>query len=72
MKKRIHNEHIKPMKCSVCGKDTNHYLTSDGEYKCVVCQNIDKIIPIKEVNFESDFDDELPKIEEEKTDPELY
>ncbi len=42
--------------CPKCGRITHHYL-NDGEYKCVICQSVNKTIkvkPDKEVFFEMD------------------
>jgi len=42
--------------CPKCGRITHHYL-NDGEYRCVVCQSVNKTIkvkPKKEVVFEMD------------------
>ena len=44
--------------CPKCGRITHHYLNEEtGEYKCVVCQSVNKTIkvkPKKEVVFETD------------------
>lgn len=44
--------------CPKCGRITHHYLNEEtGEYKCVVCQSVNKTIkvkPKKEVVFEMD------------------
>jgi hypothetical protein len=43
--------------CPQCGRVTHHYLNDIGEYKCVVCQSVNKTIkvkPKKEVIFEMD------------------
>jgi len=44
--------------CPKCGRITHHYLNeTTGEYKCVVCQSVNKTIkvkPKKEVVFETD------------------
>ena len=54
---------VKPQKlidiqCPRCGRITHHYLNElTGEYKCVVCQSVNKTIkvkPKKEVIFEMD------------------
>jgi hypothetical protein len=46
------------MQCPKCGRTTHHYLNEvTGEYKCVVCQSVNKTIkvkPKKEVVFEVD------------------
>lgn len=71
MKKKAKNESIVTLKCSCCGKPTKHYLTKDGEYKCIICQHVDKTVALKEVVFESDFDNELSKVEKEEAAPEV-
>lgn len=44
--------------CPKCGRITHHYLNEEtGEYKCVVCQSVNKTIKVKpknEVVFEMD------------------
>ena len=50
------------MKCSECGKVTKHYLSSKGEYRCLICGTVNKTITPKkkmEVTFEAD--EELDK-----------
>jgi len=46
--------------CPKCGRITHHYLNEEtGEYKCVVCQSVNKTIkvkPKKEVVFEMDLE----------------
>lgn len=58
MKKNIIN-----IKCAVCGKVTPHYL-ADGSYKCIYCENVDKVIPVKEIVFTPDEDFIEPDSEE--------
>jgi uncharacterized Zn finger protein len=50
------------MKCSECGKVTKHYLSSKGEYRCLICGTVNKTVTPKkkmEVTFEAD--EELDK-----------
>lgn len=45
------------MKCSECGKVTKHYLSSKGEYRCLICGTVNKTVAPKkemEVVFEAD------------------
>lgn len=45
------------IKCSVCGKVTKHYVSSDGAYRCLICGAVNKVgAPKKklEVIFEPD------------------
>ena len=37
----------KVIKCKVCGRPTNHYLTAKGEYKCPICHTTNEILPPK-------------------------
>ena len=59
--------------CPKCGRITHHYLNEEtGEYKCVVCQSVNKTIKVKlkkEVIFEMDEDLEaaLNPVEETPT-----
>lgn len=52
-------EKLIKMKCPTCGRITSHYLNDKGEYKCCICQHVNKTIKHKEVVFESEFDDDL-------------
>ena len=58
MKKKAVPERLLDLKCPRCGKVTHHYLNSEtGEYKCVICQAVNKTIkvePKKVVVFEAD------------------
>lgn len=56
---------VKPQKlidiqCPRCGRITHHYLNKEtGEYRCVLCQSVNKTIKVKskkEVIFETDAD----------------
>jgi len=40
-------------KCSRCGTQTKHYLTKEGDYKCLICGTTNKKAP-KIVLFEQD------------------
>ena len=45
------------LKCSSCGKTTRHYLTKKGEYRCLICNTVNKTVSPKknlEVVFEAD------------------
>ena len=63
MKKSKGPENIIKIMCKSCGKVTNHYLTASGDYKCVVCQTVNKSINLpkkdKEVAFDSEDDGEI-------------
>lgn len=62
------------MKCSECGKITKHYLSSKGEYRCLVCGTVNKVATPKqdlEITFEADeeLDKDLnPDLEETQID----
>ena len=55
-KKSVKPQRIVDIYCPKCGRTTHHYLNEiTGEYKCVVCQSVNKTIkvkPKKEVVFE--------------------
>jgi uncharacterized Zn finger protein (UPF0148 family) len=57
-KKSVVPKKLLDMQCPKCGRVTHHYLNElTGEYKCVVCQSVNKTIkvkPKKEVVFEMD------------------
>lgn len=57
-KKSVEPKKLLDMQCPKCGRVTHHYLNElTGEYKCVVCQSVNKTIkvkPKKEVVFEMD------------------
>lgn len=57
-KKSVKPQQLIDIQCPRCGRVTHHYLNEvTGEYKCVVCQSINKTIkvePKKEVVFEMD------------------
>lgn len=57
-KKSVKPQKLIDIQCPRCGRVTHHYLNEvTGEYKCVVCQSINKTIkvePKKEVVFEMD------------------
>ena len=57
-KKSVKPTKLLDMQCPKCGRITHHYLNEvTGEYKCVVCQSVNKTIkvkPKKEVIFEVD------------------
>lgn len=57
-KKSVKPKKLIDIQCPKCGRTTHHYLNEEtGEYKCVVCQSINKTIkvePKKEVVFEAD------------------
>ena len=72
MKKNLTKENLE-IKCSECGKVTKHYLASNGEYRCLVCGTVNKVITPTEIVFETDeeFDKELnPDLEVEETNVE--
>lgn len=43
------------LKCSRCGKVTDHYKSSTGECRCLVCNTVNKTVKVKnvEVVFEA-------------------
>lgn len=50
------------MKCSECGRVTKHYLSSKGEYRCLICGKVSKTIaPKKEMEVTFEADEELDK-----------
>jgi uncharacterized Zn finger protein len=51
MKKSIEN-----IKCSVCGKVTKHFLNSKGEYRCLVCNSVNKTVKVPEKDLEVVFE----------------
>ena len=57
-KKSVKPQKLIDIQCPRCGRVTHHYLNEvTGEYKCVVCQSINKTIKVeqkKEVVFEMD------------------
>jgi len=57
-KKSVKPQKLIDIQCPRCGRITHHYLNEEtGEYKCVVCQSMNKTIkvkPKKEVVFEMD------------------
>lgn len=57
-KKSVKPKKLIDITCPKCGRITHHYLNEEtGEYKCVICQSINKTIkvePKKEVIFETD------------------
>jgi len=59
-KKSVKPKKLIDIQCSKCGRTTHHYLNQEtGEYRCVVCQSVNKTIkvkPKKEVVFEMDSD----------------
>lgn len=47
------------LRCSVCGRETPHYVNAKGEVKCAICQTTAKTVKVKipkEVVFEMDED----------------
>ena len=40
--------------CSNCGRITPHFLNDCGEYKCSICQTVNKTVKIKTVEFVPD------------------
>ena len=56
MKKSKKVQSIIEIKCSACGKKTKHYLSKDGDYKCLLCGTVNKSTNKKEVVFEPDED----------------
>lgn len=74
-KKSVKPQKLIDIQCPRCGRITHHYLNElTGEYKCVVCQSVNKTIkvkPKKEVIFEMDeeLDAELNPVEELLADP---
>lgn len=45
------------LRCSVCGRETPHYVNAKGEVKCAICQTTAKTVKVKtpkEVVFEMD------------------
>lgn len=59
-KKSVKPKKLIDIQCPKCGRITHHYLNQEtGEYRCVVCQSVNKTIkvkPKKEVVFEMDSD----------------
>jgi len=57
-KKSVKPQKLIDIQCPRCGRITHHYLNElTGEYKCVVCQSVNKTIKVKpktEVIFEMD------------------
>lgn len=57
-KKSVKPQKLIDVQCPRCGRVIHHYLNEEtGEYKCVICQTINKTIkvkPSKEVVFEMD------------------
>ena len=57
-KKSVKPKKLIDITCPKCGRTTHHYLNEEtGEYKCVICQSVNKTIkvePKKEVIFELD------------------
>lgn len=57
-KKSVKPKKLIDIACPKCGRTTHHYLNEEtGEYKCVICQSVNKTIkvePKKEVVFEVD------------------
>ena len=57
MKKNPKNLEIR---CPRCSKVTNHYLASNGEYRCMICGNVGKkVTPKKELEVVFEADKEL-------------
>jgi DNA-directed RNA polymerase subunit RPC12/RpoP len=47
-KKSVEPKKLLDMQCPKCGRVTHHYLNElTGEYKCVVCQSVNKTIKVK-------------------------
>lgn len=67
-KKSVKPQKLIDVQCPRCGRITHHYLNEEtGEYKCVICQSINKTIkvkPKKEVVFTMD-----PELEAELNQP---
>lgn len=53
-KKQKKPQSIIEINCSECGRVTKHYLSKNGEYKCLICGKVNKTIPKKEVVFKQD------------------
>ena len=57
-KKSVKPKKLMDIMCPKCGRVTHHFLNEEtGEYKCVVCQSVNKTIkvkPKKEVLFNVD------------------
>ena len=73
-KKSVKPKKLIDIQCPKCGRTTHHYLNEEtGEYKCVVCQSVNKTIkvePKKEVVFEADAELEAAlNPEQEISDP---
>lgn len=65
MAKKSSPQNIITIKCKECGKQTKHYLSKTGDYKCLICGTVNKSIKKKEVVFESD-DDLFEEITDEQ------
>lgn len=35
------------IKCKLCGRITPHFLNKKGEYKCSICQTVNKTVKLK-------------------------
>lgn len=56
MKKKVKKvQSIIEVRCSECGKVTKHYLSKNGDYKCLICGKVNKRLP-REIAFEPDED----------------
>ena len=59
-KKSVKPQKLIDIQCPRCGRITHHYLNKEtGEYRCVLCQSVNKTIKVKskkEVIFETDAD----------------
>ena len=51
------------LKCTECGKKTKHYLSKNGDYKCLICGKVNKSLNKKEIVFEADENFFEPKID---------
>lgn len=52
------------VKCKNCGTITPHFLNENGEYRCCICQHIDKKIKVVKINKITPLKDSLKNIDE--------
>ena len=51
------------VKCKNCGTITPHFLNENGEYRCCICQHIDKKIKVVKINKITPLKDSLKNID---------
>ena len=66
MKKKVKSKSpvdMLDLTCKVCGSVTPHFLNENGEYRCCICQHVDKKIKVVKIKKETPLKNSLKEIE---------